>query len=191
MNQKVYSNAKRSQKLIVEAFLELYKTKPIEKIRVQEILDLTTLSRGTFYAHFSDVYAVREEIEDFQIRTAMSILKQYKRDEIFSKFDQILMEIYNLSNSDSPFSKVVFELCYHMSFMERFKLSFVDYLMADDGLKERYSDLEQVRCYYEFIFMGSLTLMNKWFSGETSQTYESLSSYIRAFILQGVSSLNQ
>lgn len=43
---------------LIEAFWELYKDKPIEKITVKEITNRAGYNRGTFYAYFKDTYEV-------------------------------------------------------------------------------------------------------------------------------------
>lgn len=53
-----------TKKRIVREFWKLYKTKNIEKITVKNITDACGIYRTTFYLHFSDVYAIREMIEE-------------------------------------------------------------------------------------------------------------------------------
>lgn len=49
---------------IEKAFSELYKTKPAEKITVNEICAAAGVHRSTFYRYFTDVYAVLSSIEE-------------------------------------------------------------------------------------------------------------------------------
>ncbi len=58
-----YKSAIRSRKLIKNAFSRLLQKKDFEKITVTEIVKLSGLNRGTFYAHYSNVVDVLEEIE--------------------------------------------------------------------------------------------------------------------------------
>ena len=53
-----------TKKRIVREFWKLYKTRNIEKITVKNITDACGIYRTTFYLHFSDVYAIREMIEE-------------------------------------------------------------------------------------------------------------------------------
>ncbi len=46
-----------------QAFLEIYATKPIERISIREITDRAGYNRATFYLHFRDIYDVLESIE--------------------------------------------------------------------------------------------------------------------------------
>lgn len=53
-----------TKKRIIREFWKLYKVKNIEKITVKNITDACGIYRTTFYLHFSDVYAIREMIEE-------------------------------------------------------------------------------------------------------------------------------
>lgn len=45
----------RSKNAIKSAYLKLSLAKPTQKITIQEVIDVANVSRGTFYAHFSDI----------------------------------------------------------------------------------------------------------------------------------------
>lgn len=64
MEKKTYRNAIRSRKMIRAAFIELLRKKPLEQIKVVDIVEKADLSRNTFYAHYQDVYAVLEEYQN-------------------------------------------------------------------------------------------------------------------------------
>lgn len=53
-----------TQKVLKESLLSLLKDKPINKITVKEVCDRAELNRATFYAHYSDCFALLESIEN-------------------------------------------------------------------------------------------------------------------------------
>jgi AcrR family transcriptional regulator len=59
---------RRTRALIHEAFLKLLATKPFEEISVQDLTELATLNRATFYAHFPDKYKLLECVATVQFR---------------------------------------------------------------------------------------------------------------------------
>lgn len=54
----------RTDKAIKQALITLLKSKPFEKITVQDILDETPVTRSTFYKHFHDKYEIVERMQD-------------------------------------------------------------------------------------------------------------------------------
>lgn len=53
-----------TQRILKEALLTLLREKPINKITVKELCDLAELNRATFYALYSDCFALLESIEN-------------------------------------------------------------------------------------------------------------------------------
>ena len=53
-----------TRQVLREAFVELMKEQPIEKVTVTRICELADVSRGTFYLHYRDPYDLLEHMED-------------------------------------------------------------------------------------------------------------------------------
>ncbi len=53
----------RTKNAIKEAFLDLKQKKPVEKITVTELTRQAGINKATFYLHYSDIYALSDEIE--------------------------------------------------------------------------------------------------------------------------------
>ena len=53
----------RTRKCIKDAFIELRKTKPIEKITIKELAVLASINKATFYSHYTDIYDLSEQLE--------------------------------------------------------------------------------------------------------------------------------
>lgn len=54
----------RTRKCIKDAFIELRKNKPIEKITVKELAALASINKATFYSHYTDIYDLSEQLEE-------------------------------------------------------------------------------------------------------------------------------
>lgn len=59
-----------TKQAIRDGFLRLLAEKPIEKISVTEICREADINRGTFYAHYSDPYELKQSLEE-QLSEAM------------------------------------------------------------------------------------------------------------------------
>ena len=60
---KTDARIRYTKRVLKESFLALLKKKPINKITVKEVCELAELNRATFYAHYSDCFALLESIE--------------------------------------------------------------------------------------------------------------------------------
>ncbi|MGI6578335.1 MAG: TetR/AcrR family transcriptional regulator [Eubacteriales bacterium] len=54
----------RTDRDITNALLKVMESKSLEKISVQDILDVAMVSRSTFYQHFPDKYAILERLQE-------------------------------------------------------------------------------------------------------------------------------
>lgn len=61
--KSTHKNAARSRHLIKQAFAELLNEKDLAKITVTDIVERANISRGTFYAHYLDVYDLYAAIQ--------------------------------------------------------------------------------------------------------------------------------
>lgn len=55
---------KRTQRNIINAFIELRAKKPLEKITVKELSDAAMIHKATFYQHYPDIYALSDFLEN-------------------------------------------------------------------------------------------------------------------------------
>jgi AcrR family transcriptional regulator len=65
---------------IKKKFWEMYKNTPLSKIRVSDLIRVCNISRGTFYFHFTDVYALYHECE----KDMISLLEMDLSDVVLS-----------------------------------------------------------------------------------------------------------
>jgi len=69
---KVDPRVKRTRQLLVQAFEDLLKDKSFDAMTVQDIADRATVNRATFYAHFTDKYALFDYVASESFRQALS-----------------------------------------------------------------------------------------------------------------------
>ena len=62
--EKTDARKRYTQMVLKQSLLKLLKEKPVNKITVKEVCELAQLNRATFYAHYSDCFALLESIEN-------------------------------------------------------------------------------------------------------------------------------
>ena len=85
-----------AKKIIKKKFLEVYKKEPLNRIKVSDLAAACEISRGTFYFHFEDVYALyracEQDMIDFledgisEIHLVSLLRDHEKHIEVYSRF---------------------------------------------------------------------------------------------------------
>ena len=82
----------KTKKAIREAFLELRKTKPLEKIKVSDVCDLAMCIRATFYRYYQDIYDLNDQLEDEAINRLVSTFED--KEALLFKTESYLKALY-------------------------------------------------------------------------------------------------
>lgn len=70
-----------TKRMIREALVGLLKTKPLEKIKVNELCECSGVNRATFYRHYESIHDVLREIE-------MEFIRQMPRPAVLPKTEE-------------------------------------------------------------------------------------------------------
>jgi AcrR family transcriptional regulator len=71
----------KTERAIRNAFWEMRSQKPLEKITVKELCSLAYINKSTFYAHYQDIYALSNKLEE---ETISSILESVLPNQEYS-----------------------------------------------------------------------------------------------------------
>lgn len=63
-NRKYSAPQRRTNRVICEAFIDLLKHKPMEKISVRELCEAADINRATFYRYYMDLFDLYDRIVD-------------------------------------------------------------------------------------------------------------------------------
>jgi AcrR family transcriptional regulator len=89
--------AERTRQLLRQAFIEVAQEKGLIAASIQEIAERANVSRGTFYAHYADKYALIDALarEEFQQRvSAMFSLTSPRNNETLHLLIQTVLEYF-------------------------------------------------------------------------------------------------
>lgn len=169
--------------LIRKAFLELLSRKPIQSISIKELCDLAGVSRGTFYAYYTDIYDLLRQIEDdmtAEIAAALEpLLDAVGPVTLSTRIFEILKEnsdlcIVTLSDyGDKQFAARLInmgrETCIDLyrSYFQNVPAKQIDY-------------------YYAFISSGVMGLLRKWFDDGMTAAPSEIARLAEGIMLQGV-----
>ena len=72
----------KTERAIKQAFMELRREKPVEKIRVKELCDRACINKSTFYAHYQDIYALANAMEDEMVHAVVESLPRLTASDV-------------------------------------------------------------------------------------------------------------
>ena len=96
----------RTRKCIKDAFIELRKTKPIEKITVKELAALASINKATFYSHYTDIYDLSEQMEEETIQSILETIPHI--DCLISNPPLAVKELTDALRDNFSFTSILF-----------------------------------------------------------------------------------
>ena len=160
-----YRSAIRSRKMIRESFLELLKEKDISKITVTDIVNKADLNRSTFYAHYVDVRAITEEMENEVIDKMIEILKKFEFKNFFNNPTPLLLEVSRFLESNQDTYKILLKVNEAETFLKKLKNEFAKYMMSDTDIPEYLKDSKMVNLRISYFAGGIINMYQDWFNG--------------------------
>lgn len=163
--------------LLRDSLLELMHQKPLTKITIKEICENADINRSTFYSHYSDQFALCEDIENDTILRTNEYLEKISKDKTkvdfltdylrYIKKNGRLLRALLISGNDNSFK---------FKFLE---ISVSKLMEADhhDNLSETDKDY-----IFRYMFQGALSAVERWIENEFDKSPAEMSRLIIALI---------
>lgn len=174
MNKVQPETRERTKQNIKDAFWTLYKEKKIDKITVKDVTTRAGYNRSTFYAYFTDVYDVLDQIEEDVMPGKEHLPPSGMVQGPSGDFVGDLMTIYE-QNSD--YYSVLLSEKGDPSFSVKMKEIFKD--MMKETMKEviesnpDVSDLE-VDYALEFFTGATISIIKHWYDSDKNLAMDKL-----------------
>jgi AcrR family transcriptional regulator len=72
----------KTRKMLYASFYKIRKSTPLEKVTVTSVCKLALINKSTFYAHYRDIYALSNEMEDALVDKMMESFPE--KDQLFT-----------------------------------------------------------------------------------------------------------
>ena len=169
---------------LYEALMQLMSEKPITSISVKELTELADVNRGTFYFHYSDVYAMLSSIED-DFFTELSDVMSRSVPDPDTKFSY-LAEIFRFVGENREFCSILLGENGDMQFLRRI-LAFVDEKCSSLwSILIPGADEQTFQMYNSFIISGCIGLIRFWLNDGLKKTPEEISAVAVSIISSGL-----
>lgn len=148
--------------------MELLKEKDLEKITVTDIIKRADINRGTFYAHYQDVRAVIEQIENEIIAKMLEFLGEFRHKNFFQNPLPLLLKMSRYLEEDQDFYQILINSKGAIQFLEKLKSIFIEHMKTDSDIPETVKNSPDFIISMNFFAGGVINLYQVWFRGETN-----------------------
>jgi len=180
--KKEYRSAIRSRRFIRQAFMELLKEKKFEKITVTDIVNRADINRSTFYAHYTDVRGLIEEIQSEFVERAMAVVKEMDFRDLLHSPIPFLQKLVEIANENRELYTIVGKTALSMSQMEKIKVMLVEKALELSEIPEDIRNQRNFRIRLHFFVGGIINVYQQYLVGTLDVTTEEIVEEIATLI---------
>ena len=170
MAKAEYRSSIRSKNLIKKALAKLIHEKEISKITVSDIIREADISRGTFYAHYSDVHAVIEQIEAEEMKNLIEFVEKFGFDRLITEVDEFIENICVYMSRDIEYYRMIAQSNILNNFIWRLVNIYYENLLEYTMNKLNATNRDEAELYIIYITSGAKTVVFSWLNGEINGT---------------------
>lgn len=163
---KTDARVRYTKMVIKNSFVKILESKPLSKITVKEICELSEINRATFYKYYCDPFDLLEKMEhefldELQKSVGLSKQKGFKETITFIlekiKDDGPIYQILFSENGDPHFPSHIFSSCYR------------EYVtIGEDKHFQGLKPAEQTWLFY-FIAQGCSGILSQWIENHMNE----------------------
>ncbi len=189
---KKYDHRTRVTKMLIrKALTDLLQQKPIQSITVKALCDKAGINRGTFYAHYTDIYDLLHQVETEMMRDLETALKPLlELDTADSTHLRITTEIFRCLRDNADMCTVTLGPYGDKGFAQRLLQ------IGREKCMETYTRCfpeatpKQIELYFAFMSAGSIGLLETWLAEGMSTPVEEMAKTAEALMTQGIGFLS-
>lgn len=179
----------KSKKAIKDALLEIMYEKDFKDITVSELLKKANVSRGTFYAHFSNLDDVKQQLIYDLYSHADNILGDYTATTVTAEpYPVLLMAAEMMYASRDPSKRLfrfvtVYDLCIML------KDWLTKFILDDESFVARLGGYDTARVYALYVSGGIMHSYNMWVQDDCPVSAEEFARACEQILMGGLNAV--
>ena len=180
--KKEYRSAARSRRFIRQALMELLREKKPEKITVTDIVNRADINRSTFYAHYADVRALMEEIQNEFVERSLSAVKDMDFLELIHSPIPFLRKLIEIANENRELYAVLGKSMMTTNQLEKIKVILVEKALNLPVIPEEIRNRKNFRIRLHFFVGGIINAYQQYLVGNLDATSDEIIEEIAILI---------
>ncbi len=182
--KSTHKNAARSRHLIKQAFAELLNEKDMSKITVTDIVERANISRGTFYAHYLDVYDLYAAIQSNIVETIDETINTVGMDNIILDPTDVILESILFLEKNKNYYRLFLTSSHGETLIRRIiSLTEEKFLHEVEGILPE-EDAAEYICHMYYTLGGFRNILIHWFMDPMGLTSTQCAELLSKFYLQ-------
>lgn len=173
-----YRSAVRSRENIRRAYVELIHEKNTVDITVKEVVERADVNRSTFYAHYQDIYAVLEEIENEIVQKLFAFLDASEHTELLYNPLPFLIRIGSELEHHREFYRLLIETNGSVAFTQKLKDVFLERMLTDQKAFRQVRRQREFLACMNLLASGAVGLYSDWLTGKIDLPMPELANII-------------
>lgn len=155
---KTDARVRYTRKIIQESFFKLIKEKPVNKITVKRICELSEINRATFYKYYTDPFDLMKQIENELILEMQKLIEKSNNEDI----TQTLVIILKAINQNADVYMLLISENWDSTFINRVILN--SYKIKTPSIQDLLPNMTQTHqeWLYNFMAQGCMSILIIW-----------------------------
>ena len=185
--RKENRSARRSRRLIRQAFEQLLSERDFSKITVIDIVARADLNRSTFYAHYPDIYGIVEEMQEEIIQKHLQLFSDLQYRNILKDPMPYLNCITSTMRESVALTEKIGISGSFQQKSDRFQQLMEYDIMHNSDIPEEVRNSPQFAIRVHFFLGGILNTYQRWAEGSLNCALEQVTTQIAKMIQQTAS----
>ena len=164
------------------ALVELLQEKPIARISVRELSEKTNLHRGTFYLHYTDIYALQEDLENKVLEEFRKTLEAHSPEEMAKDILPLIEAVFRFFEEHRQYLTAV--MSEHLTIYNRVIEVLRQKCYEDWDHILAHPNKENYGPYFDYLAAGSVGLLTHWLENP-ERPAEEMAQLTKTLILSG------
>ena len=180
-----------TQRLIREAFTGLLKQKPIQSISIKELCEVAGINRGTFYAHYRDIYDLREKIESDMYQDVLGELKPLLDSDAKATQREITTAVFQWMRENRDMCEVVLGEYGDRTFL--WKMLDLGRMVCQESYQRMFegASSREISWFYAYASWGCIGLLRRWLWEDMETPASEVAGIAEQLIGQGMQFLTE
>lgn len=180
-----------TKKLLRDALMSLLTKKPLRSITVKELCESAGLNRGTFYAHYADVYDLLGQIEAEMKAEYFAALKPMLSDVAKLTPPKVTKKVFDCIETNADLCQVIIGPYGDREFARN--LIRESKICSIESCRKFFPDAEEwrINTYVTFVYGGCYALMERWLREGMVERAATIADAAEKIMESGVAFLQQ